>query len=95
MPEEEARALARFVLLGLHGKPSSARLNARLVRQRILDIGVELFEPRLVMVPFVEEGDDLVVPGTDRRLPLLLLRGGAQLEALRETVHKLQARHQP
>ena len=54
------------------------------------DPGLRLRDPAVVMVPFAREGDDLVLPGTALRLPLLLVEGGPQLEALRATVHQLQ-----
>ena len=92
LPEDEARPLAGAVLMAVHDKPSAARLNGRLVRDRVLDVDLSLTRPRLVMVPVDRQDEDLVIPGTEVRFPALLLEGGPQLEALRETVHKLAAR---
>jgi len=59
LDEESARALAHFALLGLHGKTSASRLNAMSFRQRIEEAKLELREPRLVMVPFLRQRDEV------------------------------------
>ncbi len=85
--EEQARELARFTLLGLHNKPSAARLNVLLVRRTCLDLELELSEPRLVLVPFGREEGGL--RRDDVSVPQLLLEGGPSLEAQRMTVHDI------
>lgn len=87
LPEEEARALGRFVLFGIHDKPSAARLTTLLVRKAIEQARITLSVPRLVMVPFDREGEEVSIQGTGVRLPLLLLLGGPELDAQRATVH--------
>jgi hypothetical protein len=84
LDEESARALAHFALLGLHGKTSAARLNAMTFRQRIEDPKLELGEGRLVVVPFLDKGDEVVAPGV--KVPILLLDGGPALDAQRLSV---------
>jgi len=91
LPEAEARRLARFVLMGQHSKASAARLNGLLVRRGVLDAELGVSEPRLVWLPFQRDGSDLVLEETGARMPLLLLEGGPQLEALKASVHQLQA----
>jgi hypothetical protein len=85
--EGQARELARFALLGLHTKPSAARLNVLLVRRTCLDLDLELSEPRLVLVPF--ESVEGALRRDDVRVPQLLLEGGPTLEAQRMTVHDI------
>jgi hypothetical protein len=92
VPEAEARRLARAVLLAVHNPASAARLNALLLRQRVLDTEVEVSEPRLVMVPFVLEDKSLSVEGLTPGVPRLLLEGGPELDALRLSVHTLASR---
>lgn len=89
LPEPEARGLAPFVLLGLHGKPSAARLNTLLFRKAVGAEAIALSDPTLVMVPFERSGEELRRDGV--RFPLLLLRGGPELEAQRATVHRATA----
>jgi hypothetical protein len=84
LDEESARALAHFAMLGLHGKTSAARLNAMTFRQRIEDPKLELGEGRLVVVPFLDKGDEVVAPGV--KVPILLLDGGPALDAQRLSV---------
>ncbi len=77
--------------MGLHSKASAARLNGLLAKRGILDAELDASEPRLVLVPFQRDGSDLVFEETGARMPLLLLEGGPQLEALRASVHQIQA----
>lgn len=91
VPEDQARALGPFVLFGLHGKPSAARLNTLLVKKAIEGAKVALSGATLVLVPFERAGEELRIGGADIRIPLLLLRGGPELEAQRATVHALRA----
>jgi ribosomal protein S27E len=88
MSEGQAREAAAFVLIGLHGTASAARLNTMLVARTIQKARLTLTAPRLVEVPFVRSADDLLhVKGSTIRVPPLLLRGGPELEAHRATVH--------
>lgn len=88
LPEPDARAVAPFVLLGLHGKASAARLTTLLVKKAVQDAKLTLGDAELVMVPFDRHGLELAPAGTRVVVPLLLLRGGAELDALRATVHR-------
>jgi hypothetical protein len=94
VPEAEARALLPFVLLGLHGKKSAARLNARSWKAAG-ETKMSLAPPRLVMVPFDRDGESLLAVGNGPRVPLVLLRGGPELEAQRATVHRARATEPP
>ena len=87
LPEEDARELARFALLGLHGKASAARLNTALVKSAVQEAKLTLANPRLVLVPFARQENQLVIEGTDVRIPLLVVKGGAELDAFRVSVH--------
>jgi DNA-directed RNA polymerase subunit RPC12/RpoP len=87
LSEPEARELLPFVLMGLHGKASAARLNTLLVQRAVSQARLTPSEPELVMVPFDASGDGLVVGGTTVRVPNLLLAGGPELEAQRATVY--------
>jgi len=87
LPEADARELARFALLGLHPKASAARLNTMLVKSAVQDAKLTLSNPRLVLVPFVRQDDRLVIEGTDVRIPLLVVKGGAELDPFRVSVH--------
>jgi hypothetical protein len=97
VPEADARALGRYVLFGLHGKASAARLNTLLMQRGIMGAGLELGPAALVMVAFRREGADLVA-GT-LRLPAHLAEGGETVSAARVTVHAAAARrasaHEP
>lgn len=86
LPEQEARAVAPLVLFGLHGKQSASRLTTLLVKKTIQEAQLSLSDPTLVMIPFEREGDALRVEGA-LRIPLLLLRGGPELDSQRATVH--------
>jgi hypothetical protein len=86
--EEEAVALAPLVLFGIHGKPSAARLNTMLVKKAIQDAKLTLTAATLVLLPFERVGEDLVVPGTEIRIPPPLLHGGHELDAFRITVYR-------
>jgi hypothetical protein len=85
LSDAEARTLAPFVLLGLHGPASASQLSTLLVRKAVQGATVALSEPTLVMVPFRRESDLLLRDAA--RLPSLLLRGGPELEAQRADVH--------
>ena len=76
--------------MALHSKPSAARLNALLVRRGILSAQLILGEPRLVMLPFERRDDGLWSRQAGVQVPLLLLEGGPQLDALRASVHKIK-----
>ncbi len=87
--ETDAREAAEFVLLGLHGKASAARLNTMLVTRTVIKARLTLLNPRLVVVPFDRGADGaLHPPGAPVRIAPLLLRGGPELEAMRETVYR-------
>ncbi len=90
--EAVARRLARVVLMAVHNPASAARLNALLVRQRVLNAELSVAEPRLVMVPFLLEDRSLSAEGLTPGVPRLLLEGGPELDALRLSVHSLAAR---
>jgi len=92
LPEHQAAELARSVLTGLHTKISAARLNGLVFRRFVLDGKLETSAPRLVFLPFTRQGQELRVGGA--RVPLLLLRGGAALEAQRLSV-QAAARSRP
>jgi DNA-directed RNA polymerase subunit RPC12/RpoP len=94
VPEPEARELLPFVRLGLHDKKTAARLNARSWKAAG-EADLSPASPRLVLVPFDREGDSLVFVGNGPRVPLLLLRGGPELEAQRATVHRARATEPP
>jgi hypothetical protein len=90
--EAEAREAALFLLYGMHGKASAARLNAIGLR-RHLELGrLELQPGRLVYVPFQAAEDALALAGSRAAVPRLLLDGGPELEALRASVHQRTAR---
>jgi hypothetical protein len=91
--EADAREEAAFVPFAHHPNASAARLNTMLVARAVQKAKLTLTSSRLVMVPVSrdEEGKALVVRGTGVRIPLLLLRGGPELAAQRETVHKARA----
>jgi hypothetical protein len=90
LPEADAAALGPFVLLGLHGPQSAARLNTLLLKRGLVSARLTLSAPSLVYVPFAREGQELAA-GPGVRLPELLLRGGPELEAQRVTVHAARA----
>jgi predicted RNA-binding Zn-ribbon protein involved in translation (DUF1610 family) len=75
LSEAEARALGPFVLFGLHGETSAARLNVLLWRKAIQDVRLTLGAARLVWV-------------AGAPIPQPLLAGGPVLDAQRETVHR-------
>jgi len=87
LAEADAREAAAFVLLGLHGKASAARLNTMLVTRAVLKTTLTLSPPELVVVP-LDRGADGVLhpPGGTARIAPLLLRGGPELDAQRVTV---------
>jgi hypothetical protein len=87
LSEAEARELLPFVLMGLHGKTSAARLNTMLLQRAVTRARLTPSEPELAMVPFDAAGDALCVAGTALRIPRLLLSGGPELDALRATVY--------
>ncbi len=85
LPAEDARELLPWVLWGLNGKSSAARLTTLAVKQIIEAAKLETEEPQLVFVPFRRERADLVAPGGPT-LPRLVVDGGPALEAQRATV---------
>ena len=87
LSEPEARELLPFVLMGLHGKTSAARLNTMLLRRVVSEARLTPSDPGLVMIPFDAAGDALGIAGTTLRVPHLLLAGGPELEAQRATVY--------
>ena len=87
LSEPEARELLPFVLMGLHGKTSAARLNTLLLRRVVSEARLTPSDPGLVMIPFDAAGDALGIAGTTLRVPHLLLAGGPELEAQRATVY--------
>jgi hypothetical protein len=87
LPEAHAAQLAPFALVALHPKTSAARLNNLVFARSIQDVRLQASGGRLVLVPFSRSGNELAVPGTRARVPLLLLEGGPELEAQRVTVH--------
>jgi len=86
LAERQAAELAPFALVALHSKTSAARLNNLLFRQKVQDVRLQSGGGRLVMVPFSRSGNQLSVPGTRARIPLLVLEGGPELDAQRATV---------
>jgi hypothetical protein len=90
LPEPDARALGRFVLLGLHGAPSAARLNTLLLKRALVSAEVSLTDPALVWLPFDRAGQELAT-ASGVRVPDLLVRGGPELEAQRVTVQAARA----
>jgi DNA-directed RNA polymerase subunit RPC12/RpoP len=89
--EQDARELARFALLGLHGKASAARLNTLLVKNTVQEPKLTLSNPRLVLVPFARQDDLFVIEGTDVKIPLLVVKGGPELDAFRVSVHNARS----
>ncbi|HEY2944990.1 MAG TPA: hypothetical protein VGN09_21330 [Vicinamibacteria bacterium] len=87
LSEREARELLPFILMGLHGKTSAARLNTLLLQRAVSRARLTPSGPELVMVPFDVAGDALAIAGTMVRVPNLLLTGGPELDAQRATVH--------
>jgi hypothetical protein len=86
LSERHASDLAPFALVALHSKTSAARLNNLVFRQKVQDVRLQSGGGRLVMVPFSRSGNELGVPGTRARVPLLVLQGGPALDAQRSTV---------
>jgi len=89
--EEDARELARFALLGLHGKASAARMNTMLVKSAVQEAKLTLSNPRLVLVPFTRDGDCLVIEKSDVRIPLIVVKGGPELDPFRVSVHSARS----
>jgi hypothetical protein len=87
LPEAEARDLLPFALVGLHGKPSAARLNTLLLQRVVSKARLTPSAPQLVMIPFDAAGEALRIAGTAVRVPRLLLNGGPELDAQRATVY--------
>jgi hypothetical protein len=87
LSEREARELLPFVLMGLHGRPSAARLNTLLVQRAVSQARLTPSDPELVMIPFDAVADSVGIAGTAVRVPKLLLIGGPELEAQRATVY--------
>jgi len=85
--EPEARELLPFVLMGLHGTTSAARLNTLLVQRAVSQARLTPAGAELVMIPFDATGDSIGITGTAARVPKLLLTGGPELDAQRATVH--------
>lgn len=76
---DEARELLPWVLWGMNGKTSAARLSTLSLKQSIEAAKLEAGEPRLVMIPFRRDGAQLVTDGGPA-LPRLLVDGGPALE---------------
>ena len=87
LPEADARELLPFALVGLHGKPSAARLNTLLLQRTVSKARLTPSAPQLVMIPFDAAGEALCIAGTAVRVPRLLLDGGPELDAQRASVH--------
>lgn len=91
LAEGDARELAPFVLLGLHGKAAAARLNTLAIQRAVQQARIELGAGSLVMVPFERVADEVRIRNTPLRFAQLLLRGGPALDAQRATVHAAAA----
>jgi len=87
LSEPEARELLPFILIGLHGNPSAARLNTLLLQRAVSKALLTPSGPELMMIPFDVTGQALGIAGTTVRVPRLLLTGGPELDAQRATVH--------
>jgi hypothetical protein len=87
LSEPEARELLPFVLMGMHGNPSAARLNTLLVKRAVSESRLTPSAPELIMVPFDALEDAVGITGTSVRIARLLLTGGPELEAQRATVY--------
>jgi DNA-directed RNA polymerase subunit RPC12/RpoP len=85
----EGAELARLALAALHGSTSAAQLNTMLFNKGIAKAGLTTSNPRLTMVPFDVQGQELAL-GSLVRVPALLIRGGPELEALRVSVHRVR-----
>lgn len=85
----EAKELGRFALVALHSTASAARMTTMLFNRAVAKAHLELGTPRLTYVPFDREDRELALPGTPARVPLLLLTGGPELEAIRLSVHRI------
>ena len=88
LSEPEARELLPFILMGLHGKTSAARLNTLLLQRAVSKALLTPSAPELMMIPFDVAGGALGIAGTTVRVPKLLLTGGPELDAQRATVHR-------
>jgi hypothetical protein len=86
--EADARETGPYLLYGIHGKASAARLNTLLLKKMIDQAPLTLSPARLVYVPFEPVGSDLVGLGSRARLARLLVDGGPELDALRVSVHQ-------
>jgi ribosomal protein S27AE len=85
----EAAQLARLTLTALHGAQSAAQLNTMLFNRAIASPALAVSNPRLTLVPFERQGQELSL-GALVRVPMLLLRGGPELEAQRSSVHRVR-----
>lgn len=83
---DEARALAPFVLVALHGKAAAARMSTLLLRKAVREARLSLGEPTLLMVAFARDAGGVAQPEPGPRIPELLLERGDELQRLRATV---------
>jgi hypothetical protein len=87
--EDEAREVLPFVLYALHGSSSAAQLNTLLLKRMLDQAQLTPGPPQLVLLPFrAAEDGGILIPGTDARLPRLLLDGGPLLDAQQATVYQ-------
>jgi hypothetical protein len=86
VPVEHARPVAFAALLGVHTKPSAARLNAVLLKAKLFAAPLTLGAPRLTFVAFADALNHIERPGV--KLGKLLIDGGGKLLAQRVTVEK-------
>jgi DNA-directed RNA polymerase subunit RPC12/RpoP len=91
LTSDDARALAPFVLVALHTKTSAARMSALLFKRAVQDVRMSLTEPRLLMLPFDCEGDEVTIPEARLRISAQLLRRGPEIQHLRATVFRAAA----
>lgn len=88
--EDEARELGTLALFAIHERASAARLTTRAVQKWLVQAKLSLTNARLVLVPFDDRKDALAIEDARVAFSSLLVRGGAELEALRETVHRVR-----
>jgi hypothetical protein len=87
VPEDDAREAAPFALWALHGRSSAARLNGILVKRLLEDIALTVGRGRLVLLPFIDNGEMVRLRETEVEVPKLILGGGRDVDALRATVY--------
>ena len=89
LPEDEARGLGPATLHAIHTRPSSARLNALLLKRFLFDAKIDLGSGMVTFLSFKQVADACERP--DMRVPRLLLEGGPALSAQRVTVQGASA----